>query len=488
MTTTITYHVGDVREILSTMADNSADLLVTSPPFLALRSYLPDDHPLKDREIGAEPTPAAFIDTLLGLTGDWRRVVADWGSIAVEIGDTYSGSGGAGGDYGDDGLRAGQPAFTGSAKRRKVGSREHRPEREGTGADGGDRVVPYNGGPGWPLAKSLCGIPTLYTWSLAYGRNLLTGTPSPAGQWRIRNLLTWTRPNPPVGALGDKVRPATSFVTVACVSDRRWFDLDAVRTEHKADPAKYSGNGYTKGAPMGVVGNESMPGNPAGAPPLDWWDANDLDPDELADWQPLHRLPTQPYKGSHYAAFPVALPRRLIDAMCPREVCAMCGEPRRRIVEHDRKIGRVSDGAGRSVAGQNGGPFAVDYEVTRTTLGWSDCGHGAYRTGIVLDPFGGSGTTAVAAAQAGRDAILIDLDWRNVDLTRQRITTAMHVHREVASHPVPRTDEEGRAGRTPVKGGHIRPIATRFTWHVDGARPAPAKPKPAPARQLSLAL
>jgi len=95
---------------------------------------------------------------------------------------------------------------------------------------------------------------------------------------------------------------------------------------------------------------------------------------------------------------------------------------------------------------------------------------------------------AVAAAQAGRDAILIDFDWRNVDLTRRRITASMHVHREVASHPVPRTDEEGRAGRTPVKGGHIRPIATRFTWHVDGARPAPAKPKPAPARQLSLAL
>ena len=41
------------------------DLVLTSPPFLALRSYLPDDHPNKEKEVGAEPTPAAFLDTLL---------------------------------------------------------------------------------------------------------------------------------------------------------------------------------------------------------------------------------------------------------------------------------------------------------------------------------------------------------------------------------------------------------------------------------------
>src|SRR5690606_19887281 len=142
------------------------------------------------------------------------------------------------------------------------------------------------------------------------------------------NLLTWTRPNPPVGALGDKFRPATSFVTVACVSGKRWFDLDAVRTDAQDTRAR-----NTNGTKVTPDWDDDRPGryearvgqNPAGAPPLDWWDAN--------DWQPLHRLPTQPYKGSHYAAFPVALPARLIEAMCPREVCGVCGEPRRRITE-----------------------------------------------------------------------------------------------------------------------------------------------------------
>src|SRR5690606_30221943 len=74
---------------------------------------------------------------------------------------------------------------------------------------------------GWPERKSLALIPELYRLALAYGTNPLTGAESPAGRWRVRNVVTWCRPNPPVGALGDKWRPATSDVVVACVSDKR---------------------------------------------------------------------------------------------------------------------------------------------------------------------------------------------------------------------------------------------------------------------------
>lgn len=102
--------VGDVFDRMAELPDGSVDLVLTSPPFLALRSYLPPDHPDKRKEIGSEPTPAEFLDTLLALTAEWGRLVGD-GSIAVELGDTYAGSGGAGGDYADDGLREGQPKF-----------------------------------------------------------------------------------------------------------------------------------------------------------------------------------------------------------------------------------------------------------------------------------------------------------------------------------------------------------------------------------------
>ena len=49
----------------------------------------------------------------------------------------------------------------------------------------------------------------------------------------------------------------------------------------------------------------------------------------------------------------------------------------------------------------------------RETLGWTDCGHGAFVPGVVLDPFAGTGTTLCVADLHGRDAIGIDLDARN---------------------------------------------------------------------------
>jgi hypothetical protein len=62
----------------------------------------------------------------------------------------------------------------------------------------------------------------------------------------------------------------------------------------------------------------------AGAPPLDWH-TDDLD----GDW--LWKLATAPYAGSHYATYPLALPRRLVLAMCPLQVCTVCGWPRERV-------------------------------------------------------------------------------------------------------------------------------------------------------------
>jgi hypothetical protein len=379
-----TYHVGDVFDVLGTMPDGSVDLVLTSPPFLALRSDLPDDHPDKGKEIGQEPTPAEFLDTLLALTAEWGRVLAPHGSIAVELGDSYSGGVGL------------------------VQSREHRPERDGTGADGGARVVPLKEGDDWPLAKSICIVPALYAACLAYGRNVLTGEESPAGMWRVRNLVRWVRPNPPVGALGDKFRPATSVIVIATRSRTRWFDLDAVRTESKNpdDMGRMNKGGYQAGVGSGIDGvslKRNSPDNPAGAPPLDWWEVS-----------------PEAYKGSHYATWPRKLLVRPVLAMCPQHVCRTCGEPRRRMVERERTFENVTEYAGRSTAATNGGAFGNSFTVTRSTTGWTDCGHDDYRRGIVLDPFAGSGTTLAVANGLGRDAVGIDLDARNADLARER--------------------------------------------------------------------
>ncbi len=58
------YIIGDTRDVTATIPDGSIDLLMSSPPFLALRSYLPADHPDKHREIGSEANPAAFLDVV----------------------------------------------------------------------------------------------------------------------------------------------------------------------------------------------------------------------------------------------------------------------------------------------------------------------------------------------------------------------------------------------------------------------------------------
>jgi hypothetical protein len=417
------WHVGDTREVLRTLPDNSVDLVMTSPPFLALRSYLPADHPDKALEIGSEGTPGAFMDVLLDVTEELARVLAPHGSLVVELGDTYSGSGASGWE-------------------RDVGEyrRETRSARSAEGALQGSREL----GNGWPLPKSLCMIPSSYAWALAYGRNPWTGRAT--DPWRVRNLIAWCRPNPPVGALGDKFRPGTSYLTVACKSGSRYFDLDAVREPHLDHRPRGGGKGLeswsNKTNPRHGWGtNQTEAGNnPAGAPPLDWWE-----------------IPTQPYAGSHYATFPSALCVRPVKAMCPQKVCRVCGMPSRRITRSTRFVngkivtGAFNDHSQDAVAGmsaRDGDPSSgLNTFVERETLGWTECDCVAYcpnprchddpngqchvcrntgrvdkwRNGVVLDPFAGSGTTLEVATGHGRDAIGIDLDPSNLDLARQRV-------------------------------------------------------------------
>lgn len=410
---TATYLVGDVFERLAELPDATVDLVLTSPPFLALRSYLPADHPDKAKEIGSEPTPAEFLQTLLELTAEWGRVLAPHGSLAVELGDTYAGSGGAGGDYNADGLREGQQRFSGTAAKAARAAVAYR----NPAVDGGalrDRAVDEALGvrparrrlkgqhPGWPLDKSLCLIPELYAVALSYGMNPLTGEASPAGLWRVRTVKPWIRSNPPVGALGDKERPATSYVIVATRERDRYFDLDAVRVPSAYDRPNLAGKGSRPGGtPPGQRPNGSdHTVHPSGAPPRDWWHHVDavLDAclDEMAgkangnpraavgtsrandqpnakrtgNWTTLEVADTPStigargvhlrraleaagilitleavdvspsgYSGAHYAVWPKELVRLLVDEMCPRRVCTTCGEPSRRIVSTPEYVG-----------------------------------------------------------------------------------------------------------------------------------------------------
>ena len=242
--------------------------------------------------------------------------------------------------------------------------------------------------------------------------------------------------------MGDKFRPATSYMTIATRAQRRYFDLDSVRGPGSPNTNARTAKGVESRPSSGKKANDERTGGnrstmpevhgTEGAPPLDYW-----------------VIPTAPYSGSHYAVYPPALCERPIKSMVPAKVCTVCGAPSERITSEPEYL----DASGEVVEGMSW-PSAVaegraahsaktDGGVTRTTrtIGWSECecpdDGTKWRNGVVLDPFAGSGTTLMVATGHGRDAIGCDIDARNADLALDRVgpllLTVEHLADEVAS-------------------------------------------------------
>ena len=80
---------------------------------------------------------------------------------------------------------------------------------------------------------------------------------------------------------------------------------------------------------------------------------------------------------------------------------------------------RVAEGVNGWVGADGAGRASVVRSTQ--TIGWTDCGHDDWRSGVVLDPFAGSGTTLMVATGHGRDAIGCDIDERNAELALERV-------------------------------------------------------------------
>lgn len=101
---------GDALAMLRTLPDKSVQCVVTSPPYLNLRSYLPADHPDKAKEIGLHDTADDYVDAMVAVFREVHRVLRDDGVCFINLGDSYAGSGkgptGTNG-LGDQGVRQG---------------------------------------------------------------------------------------------------------------------------------------------------------------------------------------------------------------------------------------------------------------------------------------------------------------------------------------------------------------------------------------------
>lgn len=363
---------GDARAL--PLPDASVDLIVTSPPYWALRSYT-DGGQHYEGQIGDEATPGEYIDNLLACTREWMRVLKPEGSIFVNLSDKYAANG-----RGPDGSSSG---LTNGA--------QHRAGLSKVSAAGVPR-------------KSLLMLPERYRIRAVDHLGLIA-----------RAVIVWSKPNGLPESVTDRVRKSHEDWVHLVKQPCYYSAVDEIRDpvsgySRKPGARRSTPPGQRRRAMADTV-------NPLGALPGSVW--------EIAT-EPL-RLP-EDLGVDHYAAFPTAWPRRIITGWSPSGICTECGEGRRPVCDRKRMEWRESP----TIAGRTGnrsykpasGTMLAPAE-TRITGYICACPKpdSPTRPAVVLDPFGGTGTTALVASALGRRGVSIDrsadycriAQWRTTD-------------------------------------------------------------------------
>lgn len=220
-----------------------------------------------------------------------------------------------------------------------------------------------------------------------------------ADGWTVRNKIVWAKRNTVPSSVRDRLLTTHEFIYVLTRQPSYFFDLDAVRIPHtsrapnqrRARPpaerkrARPAWLGPNSDGDAGLVRmhQEGIVGHPLGKNPGDVW-----------------HMGVSRYRGAHFATYPEHLVRRMLLAGCPEARCSLCRTPWRRAV---KRLGQIA---------------------TRQALAPTcDCKAGS-EPGLVLDPFMGSGTTAVVAEQLDRDWLGIELNPEYIALAKQRIAGA----------------------------------------------------------------
>lgn len=269
----VTLYRGDAAETLALLPDGSVNCIVTSPPYFALRDYGVDG------QIGAEPSPSGFVAALVAVFREARRVLADDGTLWLNLGDSYSGS------WGNQGRKEER------GTQRPVNKPMMQPVHDGRYGDTARR----NTGairPGMPPAKNLMGIP----WRVAFALQ--------DDGWILRNDIIWHKPNAMPESVTDRLSNRHEHLFMLSKKPRYWFDLDPIReqaTAHTPD-RHLSGRGAGRGKSNR---DRNDGGSPVGA-----GDGQTRNPGDV--WT----IATQPFSEAHFATFPPTLAERCIQAGC----------------------------------------------------------------------------------------------------------------------------------------------------------------------------
>ncbi len=293
---------GDVRETLRALETGSVQTCVTSPPYFGLRDYGVSG------QIGLEPTPAEYVEQMVAVFREVRRVLRDDGTLWLNLGDSYASGGGTG----------------------SQGSRGERFDRRHTR----ETLMPVRK---WPheaiKPKDLIGIP----WRVAFALQ--------QDGWYLRQDIIWHKSNPMPESVRDRCTKAHEYVFLLSKSERYYWDAEAMQ-----EPANLTGKGNANGFRGGAYinnspfdnaagGNRTQKGNVGTRSKRDSFKRDGSKRAEVIPGQSVgtHRpdrpeseydvftrnrrsvwtVATRPYKGAHFATFPPAL----------IEPCVLAGAP-----------------------------------------------------------------------------------------------------------------------------------------------------------------
>jgi DNA modification methylase len=347
------------------LADQSVQCVVTSPPYYGLRDYGVSD------QLGLEQTPEAYVANMVAVFRECKRILRDDGTLWVNIGDSY----------------ARDPA--------KVGNGHPSTGKQATNK--GSLYDYQSPIPNGLKQKDLIGIP----WMLAFALR--------ADGWYLRQDIIWAKPNPMPESVKDRCTKSHEYIFLLSKSQKYYFDNEAIK-----EPAAYDGrkDEQFKGAiksydgvmPNGQPQSFAQNGHPR-------WN-KDVDGNRVRNKRDVWTVTTKPYKGAHYATFNPELIKPCILAGAPETCCAKCGAPYKRVVEHKTSTPGQKPGYAQNTGMRNDGDRAGGWTDMETkTLDFQPtctCNAGT-SSGIVFDPFVGSGTTVATAIQLGRKGIGLDL-------------------------------------------------------------------------------
>lgn len=392
------------------LASASVDLIVTSPPYFALRSYR-DKGKHYEGQIGSEDSPHAFVDALLAATREMIRVLKPTGSIWVNLGDKYCSPGG----HTDN-----------NASSRLEGRRNIRKQGRA------DRSTTGHGVP----AKSLFGIPWRYAIRCIDELGLT-----------LRAEVIWSKTNGMPESVDDRVRRAHEQWFHFSLGPDYYSSIDEVRETPSGYRRKQAVRSTPQGQRKRAMADSS---NPLGRLPGSVWEIASQPlriPDEVMHARCCNGQPQPDCEEGvdHFAAFPMEFPRRIIQGWAPSGICVACGEGRRPLIERefipqqDVSTERNLD-HGRLDPSSSWGS-APRGETTRRIIGEQcDCPNtdAPTRPAVILDPFGGTGTVALIADVEGANGISVEMSgdytclaqWRTSDPVQRAL--AMQVERPPA--------------------------------------------------------